>query len=314
MNLDLTAPTPDSFLGIFHSNDPVTKSQQNYIVEGYLRHGLVVFHIIPYPGGETVEATFIFPLAPRLDLPAYGSGYHMTEADFTDVALSSAILCDTEEQIDSRLISANHSPSLGNILDTEKNFILDNKWWNNHRVKIFPRIYPQISPTYASVGAIDGDWLFRYMLIYEETPQPSNLIMSIRKAGARYLITPSETETPCRFTQPNILGSTEWMAEMRALQPECMSGRWWGLPKKSRRRKFEEYESMGVLSTEGTLLLNVDVNSRGLFGIFSARPGGAPRVLGIIAGVRFISDTPYLDYAIEHQFNAARMHANKASI
>lgn len=304
-SIDLSAPAPGMLLGTY------TCDHQVYIVEGYVRHKLLVLHVIAHPDQEIIESAFLFPLA-HLHLPAYGSGYHMTEAGLTDIALSPAIICVDDTEVDEKLLVNGSRLPLGIVTDVKRQYVLDNAWWNKHRIKILPRIYPQISATYASVGNIDGEWLFRYVLIYDQADAPAHLLMNIQKSGARYLITPSAKETPCAFPNPSVHGSIEWMAEMRALQPECMSGRWWGLPTNDRTGSAPEYEAMGVLATEGTLLLNVDVNYRGLHGIFVARSGLSPHVLGVIAGVRYTNDDD-AKQDIASLFKVACRHAERAS-
>jgi hypothetical protein len=277
--VDLTSPAAGRLLGSYRTCNPITKETSTFLAEGYLRHGMLVLHVFPTVGVEDIEATFCFPFVQNPEYIAYGTGYHMTYAGKSDLALSPCMLIPEDKP---NLLS--YPKESGVITDVAIANGLDNHWWDNHRVNVLPRILSQISTTYANVGDLDGKWLFRFYLVYERTSTHTDSAMLVQKAGARYLI---QSET--HGAVPDGLASTKWMAEMRPVHPFSMTGRWWGLPKAYDQEPSNGdplVGNRGVLSTEGTLVLNVDVNDRGLYGLFAGRPGSAFRVFAAIAGVR----------------------------
>ncbi|MDM0045720.1 hypothetical protein QTH91_14615 [Variovorax dokdonensis] len=283
-DVDLTAPAPGKLLGRYKTTDPHSGSSNEYLIEGYVRRGIVVLHVFPGDGKgfEDIEATFTFPLVQMSAFVAYGSGYHMTYAGKGDYVQSPAILCPAEQDVLDDVL-------LGEVRESSNQYELDNVWWNNHRFKIMPRILSQFSQSYADVGKIEGHWRFRYHLVYEEVEDPAETLVIVRRSGARVLIHPANGATGSGHSRAierpdvdptNGTASLSWMAELRPIHPYCMTGRWWGVSK--------EEGDFRVLQSEGTMLLHVDVNDRGIYGLFAGRPGTAGRMFAAVAAVRVI--------------------------
>lgn len=287
-SIDLRTQTPGKLLGTYRTTDPLTKVKCEYVAEGYLRQGMLVLHIFPGAGegSEDIEATFLFPFVQRPDYVAYGSGYHMTYAGKADLAQSPAILCPVGHALADQVED-------GVVSNDVRSTMLDTTWWNSHRVKTLPRIFSQISPSYAVVGDIQGSWRFRYYLVYDDTTRYAETTISITRGGARILLEPASSKPDGvgaldEDVNPTADAAVKWMAEMRPLHPFCLTGRWWGVSDardQSDREHFDD-RTPGLAISEGTMLLHVDVNDRGIYGLFAGRPGASSRVFAAVAAVR----------------------------
>jgi len=288
--LDLRAPAPGRLVGTCTTIEPGTDIERQYLVEAFLRKGMLTIYSFPTDGAETIDATFAFPMISDPNHCWYGCVTHMTYASVTDLAQSAAVLVPADFHGKGRDVLLNDK-SLGQ-LSPGLALTMDTLWYKHRPFKIFPRILPQISVNYVNLSSLTGKWLFGYRLIHGRSGEVNYSKMSMQQSGSRFIITPRLGFESSKLSCVESAG--HWVAEVQGFHSHTLAGRWWALrndyvawlndlgPDILPARSQVPAASMGDhivgmwmddpdlhSGKEGALTLSVVVNQRKLCGMFT---------------------------------------------
>lgn len=282
-DLDLSSPVPGKLLGIARTVDPrgspESSREISFIVEGFVHEGTMITKFFPCQGRESITATFTFPYLRPPNYSQFGIGTCMTYAGAQDVITGCGILSPAECSFEKPIVD---SAAPGRLTD-DIGRLLEKCWWEGYRLKLLPRLLPQVSLNYARVPDLSGKWIAQYLRVYSDSGDWFECEIEIRATGPRILIwslSPHKIVGNDGNEHPDNRG---WVAECTAVHDFSLQGRWWGVKIENRA---DSPESLAMTKIEGGISLSVYEDFEGLVGFFTGRPGSRSRAISPIVLVR----------------------------